>query len=91
VGPDLDPRDLLAERAGVSRRELECHEDSLVLEWTAAELTDEVVWRIRRARRLHAHLGLDYEAVEIILRLVNRIEDLEATVRRRDPIAFAED
>jgi hypothetical protein len=81
VGPEPDPRDRLAEWAGVSRRELECFEEELVLRWTEVELSDELAWRIRRAHRLRAQLGLDYEAIEIILRLVHRIEELEAAAR----------
>jgi hypothetical protein len=81
VEPDPNPLDRLAEWAGVSRRELECFEEGLVVQWTQVELTDELAWRIRRAHRLRAQLGLDYDAIEIILRLVHRIEELEAAAR----------
>lgn len=92
MGPEAaDPRDRLAEWAGVSRQELDCHEESLVSLWTGLEPTDELAWRIRRAHRLHAHLGLDYEAVEIILRLVNRIEELEAASSARAALRLREE
>jgi hypothetical protein len=37
---------------------------------------------LRRARRLHDDLGLDYEAIEIVLQMVRRIRDLQDEIRR---------
>jgi hypothetical protein len=82
VRRQADPRAELARITGLTRRELECYEDELVLSWAAAEMTDELAWRIRRVRRLREHLGLDYEAVEIILRLTETIEQLQAAMAR---------
>jgi hypothetical protein len=70
--------DDLERRTGMSRRELEVYDQESLDRWRQAELDDETVWRIRRVRRLHRQLGLDYESIEVILRLVDRIEQLEA-------------
>jgi hypothetical protein len=37
---------------------------------------------LRRARRLHDDLGLDYEAIEVVLEMVRRIRGLQAEIRR---------
>jgi hypothetical protein len=70
--------DDLERRTGMTRRELEVYDQELLDRWRQSELDDETVWRIRRVRRLHRQLGLDYESIEIIMRLVDRIEQLEA-------------
>ena len=70
--------DELERRTGLTRRELEVYDQATLDRWRQGELDDETVWRIRRVRRLHRQLGLDYESIEIILRLVDRIEHLEA-------------
>jgi hypothetical protein len=74
--------DDLERRTGMTRRELEVYDPETLDRWRQAaldaELDDETVWRIRRVRRLHRQLGLDYESIEIILRLVDRLEQLEA-------------
>jgi hypothetical protein len=62
----------------MTRRELEVYDQEILDRWRQGELDDETIWRIRRVRRLHRQLGLDYESIEIILRLVDRIEQLEA-------------
>jgi hypothetical protein len=62
----------------MTRRELEVYDQETLDRWRQGELDDETIWRIRRVRRLHRQLGLDYESIEIILRLVDRIEQLEA-------------
>jgi hypothetical protein len=62
----------------MTRRELEVYDQETLDRWRRGELDDETIWRIRRVRRLHRQLGLDYESIEIILRLVDRIEQLEA-------------
>ena len=70
--------DDLERRTGMTRRELEVYDQETLDRWRQTELDDDTVWRIRRVRRLHRQLGLDYESIEIILRLVDRIEQLEA-------------
>jgi hypothetical protein len=74
--------DELLRLTGITRRELDCYDDELRLEWRSAELDEETVWRIRRVHRLRRQLGLDYDALEIIVRLVDRIEQLEGPGRR---------
>lgn len=69
---------------GISRRELDCYDDEVLMAWRAGELDEETVWRIRRVHRLRRQLGLDYEALEIIVRLVERIERLEGAHGRHD-------
>lgn len=69
--------DELLRLTGITRRELDCYDDELLGAWRNAELDEETVWRIRRVHRLRRQLGLDYEALEIIVRLVDRIERLE--------------
>ena len=44
-------------------------------------VTDRDVRRVRRVRRLRRDLGLDLESIGIIVRLVERLEELEATRR----------
>jgi hypothetical protein len=73
-----DGVDNLERRTGMTRRELEVYDPETLDRWRKAELDDDTVWRIRRVRRLHRQLGLDYESIEIIVRLVDRIEQLEA-------------
>jgi hypothetical protein len=40
------------------------------------------VAELRRARRLHEDLGLDREAVEVVLRMARRIRELSTEIRR---------
>ncbi len=77
-------RDQLLLLTGMSRRELDCYEAELVASWRGADLDEEAVWRIRRVHRLRQQLGLDFEAIEIIVRLVDRIERLEGRRGRQD-------
>ena len=67
---------------GLTVREVECYEAELVETWSRSDLTEETVWRIRRVHRLRRDLGLDYGAVEVVLRLVERLEELEAELDR---------
>ena len=69
--------DELLRLTGITRRELDCYDDELRSAWRGAELDEDTVWRIRRVHRLRRQLGLDYDALEIIVRLVDRIEQLE--------------
>jgi len=44
--------------------------------------TEAEVAELRRVRRLHEDLGLDHEAVEIVLQMARRIRELSAEIRR---------
>ncbi|HZB96998.1 MAG TPA: MerR family transcriptional regulator [Candidatus Sulfotelmatobacter sp.] len=65
-----------ARRSGVGPRELRRYEEWGLLS-LGEEAHDELVSRVRRIRRLRRHLGLSYDAIELVLRLVDRIERLE--------------
>ena len=73
-----DPRRVaLARLTGMTVREIDCLDDAVLTQVLEGELGEDVVWRLRRVRRLRRHLGLDYEAIEIIVRLIDRLEELE--------------
>jgi hypothetical protein len=76
--PDAYAR--LRRLTGLTRRELELLDPETITHLVAEDLDEEVVWRVRRVRRLRRDLGLQYDAVEIIVRLLERIDALE---RRR--------
>lgn len=40
------------------------------------------VAELRRVRRLHEDLGLDHEAIEIVVQMARRIRELSAEIRR---------
>jgi hypothetical protein len=69
---------------GITRRELDCYDDQLRASWRSAKLDEETVWRIRRVHRLRRQLGLNYDALEIIVRLVDRIEQLQSQGGRHE-------
>jgi DNA-binding transcriptional MerR regulator len=56
----------------------------LVLE-PGAEPTQAQMQRIRRIRRLHRDLGLSYEAIDVVLRLLDRLEAAEAARSEHRP------
>jgi hypothetical protein len=70
--------DKLRRLTGLTRRELECYDEAALRRWLEAELSEETIWRIRRVRRLR-QIGLDYDAIEIIVRLLDRMEQLESS------------
>jgi hypothetical protein len=72
----------LASLTGLTRRELAVLDPETISALSSGEVTDEVVWRVRRVRRLRRDLGLPYEAIEIIVRLVDRVERLERLQQR---------
>jgi hypothetical protein len=74
--PDRSTRRLTVV-TGMTRRELECVDQETLTALAAGDLGADVVWRLRRVRRLRRHLGLDYAAIEIIVRLLDRVEALE--------------
>ena len=80
------PADDLERLTGMTRRELEVYEDETLQRWREGGLDEETIWRIRRVHRLRRQLGLDYESIEIIVRLVDRIERLESGRRTPDII-----
>lgn len=65
---------------GMTRRELECVGEETLAAVASGDFSEELLWRLRRVRRLRRDLGLDYAAIEIIVRLLDRVESLE---RRR--------
>jgi hypothetical protein len=51
----------------------------------------DVLRRLRRARRLRRDLGLELDAVVIIVRLLDRIEALEGPRRQRGAVRVLDD
>jgi hypothetical protein len=73
----------LARSSGLSRAEVgRLVELEVVVAGPGAPDT-VLVRRLRRARRLRRDLGLSFDAVAIILRLLDRIELLERAASRR--------
>jgi DNA-binding transcriptional MerR regulator len=68
--------------ARVTRRELVLYQSHglLVLE-PGEQPTEAQMQRVRRIRRLHRDLGLSYEAIDVVLRLLDRLEAAEAPPR----------
>jgi len=62
---------------GVGRRELQTYVASGLVAIADAGPTEADLRRVRRIRRLHRDLGLSYEAIEVVLRLVDRLEAAE--------------
>ncbi|TMD96119.1 MAG: hypothetical protein E6I76_08680 [Chloroflexi bacterium] len=80
------PRGEVRTARGVSRRELETYASSGLLALAGAGPTEADLRRVRRIRRLRRDLGLSYEAIEVVLRLVDRLEAAErAEVADRRP------
>ncbi|HVS44003.1 MAG TPA: chaperone modulator CbpM [Candidatus Dormibacteraeota bacterium] len=62
---------------GVGRRELQTYIAGGLVAIADAGPTEADLRRVRRIRRLHRDLGLSYEAIEVVLRLVDRLEAAE--------------
>lgn len=62
---------------GLTRRELEVVDQETLAAVATGDVSDEVIWRLRRVRRLRRDLGLDYAAIEIVVRLLDRLEQQE--------------
>jgi DNA-binding transcriptional MerR regulator len=62
---------------GIARRELQAYAASGLLTLGEAGPTEADLRRARRIRRLRRDLGLSYEAIEVVLRLVDRLEAAE--------------
>ena len=73
----------LARSSGLSRSEVRRYVRLEVFSSADAPLSPELVRRLRRARRLRQDLGLSVDAVEIVLRLLDRIDALEEAAQRR--------
>lgn len=67
----------LARSSGLTRTEVRRFLRLEVVTSVAGELDPALILRLRRARRLRRDLGLSPDAVEIILRLLERLEALE--------------
>jgi hypothetical protein len=61
----------------VGRRELQTYAANGLLALAGAGPSEADMRRVRRIRRLHRDLGLSYEAIEVVLRLVDRLEASE--------------
>ena len=72
--PAVTPGAELRRMAGLTQREFDSWDPDLLRQLMDVAGADEVVWRLRRAHRLRRHLDLDYDALEIILRLVEELE-----------------
>jgi DNA-binding transcriptional MerR regulator len=71
---------------GVSRRELLTYEaHGLLVVDHGAEPSEAQMERIRRIRRLRRDLGLSYDAIDIVLRLLDRVEAAEQRRPERRP------
>jgi DNA-binding transcriptional MerR regulator len=73
----------LARSSGLSRSEVRRYVRLEVFISADAPLNPALVRRLRRARRLRQDLGLSVDAVEIVLRLLDRIDALEEGAQRR--------
>jgi DNA-binding transcriptional MerR regulator len=62
---------------GIARRELQAYAASGLLTLDEAGPTEADLLRARRIRRLRRDLGLSYEAIAIVMRLVDRLEAAE--------------
>jgi hypothetical protein len=67
----------LMDLTGLTRRELEVIDEATLATLAVGEVNEQVIWRVRRVRRLRRDLGLDYASIEIIVRLLDRVEELE--------------
>jgi DNA-binding transcriptional MerR regulator len=59
---------------GIARRELQAYAAGGLLTLGEAGPTEADLRRARRIRRLRRDLGLSYEAIDVVLRLVDRLE-----------------
>ncbi|HEX6493082.1 MAG TPA: chaperone modulator CbpM [Candidatus Dormibacteraeota bacterium] len=71
------PRAEVRRVRGASRRELQTYAASGLLAIAETGPTEADLRRVRRIRRLRRDLGLSYEAIEVVLRLVDRLEAAE--------------
>lgn len=77
--PQADKLRELARASRISVHEVRRYTQAGVVEVNDSEVvTENEVRRVRRVRRLRRDLGLDLEAIAIIVRLVERLEELES-------------
>ena len=77
----FDPRlKALARQTGVRPQELTRYVELQMITLAPGEATDPTLRQVRRIHRLRRDLGIDLEVVAIIVRLLDRIDELE----RRD-------
>lgn len=69
----------LAKRCGLPPRELSRYVELELIPLPTGDVTDATLRRVRRIRRLRRDLGIDLEIVAIIVHLLDRIQELEAT------------
>jgi DNA-binding transcriptional MerR regulator len=80
--PPPDKLTEIARATRVSVSEVRRYHQSGVLVVTDEEtVTEHEVRRVRRVRRLRRDLGLDLDSIGIIVRLVERLEELESRSR----------
>jgi len=76
----FDPRMAsIARRCGLTSRELNHYLELELIAVPGGEVGDATVRRIRRIRRMRRDLDIDLEVVAIIMRLLDRIQELEAS------------
>lgn len=80
MGPEKSLVTDLARLTGMSRRQVVRCSQLALISITASQVQPSALRRLRRVRRLQRDLGLDLEAGAIIVRLLERIEELEARV-----------
>ncbi|HEV7464664.1 MAG TPA: chaperone modulator CbpM [Candidatus Dormibacteraeota bacterium] len=66
---------------GVPRRELQTYAANGLLLLGEGGPSEADLRRVRRIRRLRRDLGLSYEAIEIVMRLIDRLEAAEQQPR----------
>jgi hypothetical protein len=77
VSADEDLVQHLARRSGLRRVEVRRFLEMEVISVSGTEVDEDLVRRLRRARRLRRDLGFPLDAVVIIQRLLDRLEALE--------------
>jgi DNA-binding transcriptional MerR regulator len=68
----------LAQRSGLTARELARYVELDLISEPPEEESESTLLRMRRIRRLQRDLDIDLEVVAIIMRLLDRIQELEA-------------
>jgi len=81
----------LARSSGLSRAEVRRFLELDVVGVPDGRAVPALVPRLRRMRRLRRDLGLSLDAVAIILRLLDRIEALEGSARRRSVVRIIDE
>lgn len=78
-----DPRlKALARQSGLTQRELTQYVELEILTLATGEVPETTLRRVRRIHRLRRDLGIDLDVVAIIIRLLDRIQELEGQEKR---------